>query len=78
MKDLSQLNHVLHNIFTDSQPSLLNLTQTTRQERCSIGNGSLVRLNRLNNSELQTEFLIRPMWSTVGGNYTPWIAYKGD
>lgn len=31
----------------------------------------------MNNSVSLTEFLIRPLWSSVDGNYTPWIAYIG-
>lgn len=64
-------------VFTDSQPSTSNLTWATLQEHCRSGNGSQIRLNKSNISGSQTELLIRPMWSSVDGNYTPWIAYQG-
>lgn len=32
----------------------------------------------MNNSGSQTALLVRPMWTSVDGNYTPWIAYLGN
>lgn len=72
----SQTVELTFNIFfSDSQPSTLNLTL---QKRCRTDNGSQIRLNNLNDSGSQTELLIRPMWSSVDGNYTPWIVYIGN
>lgn len=66
------------NISTDSQHSSSNLTRATLQDYCRSDNSSHIRLNTLNNSGLLTELLIRPMWTFVDGNYTPWIAYIGN
>uniref|UniRef100_A0A8W8NM25 WSC domain-containing protein n=1 Tax=Magallana gigas TaxID=29159 RepID=A0A8W8NM25_MAGGI len=65
------------NISTDSQHSSSNLTRATLQDYCRSDNSSQIRLNTLNTSGLLTELLIRPMWTFVDGNYTPWIAYIG-
>lgn len=70
------LNYV-SNLYTESQPSTSNLTRETLQEECRTANSSLIRLTNMNNSVSLTEFLIRPLWSSVDGNYTPWIAYIG-
>lgn len=62
---------------TNSQPSTSNLTRATLQEHCLTGNGSLIRLKNLNDSGSPIELLTRPMWSSVDGNDTPWIADIG-
>lgn len=70
------LNYVSY-LYIESQPSTSNVTRETLQEQCRTANESLIRLTNMNNSVSLTEFLIRPLWSSVDGNYTPWIAYIG-
>lgn len=65
-------------IVAGCQPNTMNLIWSTLETHCMIGNDSLVRLNNSNNFGSLTEFLLRPMWPSIDGMYTLWIAYLGN